>query len=301
EFARPRLVRRSTACNCPETRYTSRSLASCCRERISRCSSRRCASKARSTPTRSPRRSAATSRPSTCSKGKPKSHWRFAGAASRLSSACRHSRVRLRSAFAVRSNCENPSISFSMATLRKRSARSSRKTGASLRKSWCSTASRCATSISSISAASACRPIRCRDHQVARLQPGSAGAALVLEREAAPLLARAAFAVPADLVHVAEELQAVALGDVKVEGVVAAGAFVLDRPEHARALGEQVGADALQAVQVRDLHRDLLDERRPGRLFPILCRHARENEAVMVCTEAQEHEPLLVGIRHLEA
>src|SRR5207237_1531492 len=34
---------------------------------------------------------------------------------------------------------------------------------------------------------------------------------------------------------------------------------------------------------------------------PILCRHARENEAVMVGAEAQEHEPLLVGIRHLEA
>src|SRR5205807_7320647 len=32
-----------------------------------------------------------------------------------------------------------------------------------------------------------------------------------------------------------------------------------------------------------------------------LCRHARENEAVMVGAEAQEHEPLFVRIRHLEA
>ena len=63
---------------------------------------------------------------------------------------------------------------------------------------------------------------------------------LIFDRESLPLLLRAALAVPADLVHLAEELKAVAFGIVEVEGVVVAGPFVLDLAADVHALREKV-------------------------------------------------------------
>src|ERR1043165_553197 len=68
---------------------------------------------------------------------------------------------------------------------------------------------------------------------------------LVFNLEPLPLLLRPALAVPADLVHVGEELEAVAFRVLEVEGVIAARPFVLDLAQHAYALCEQVLPDTL--------------------------------------------------------
>src|SRR5438552_19192183 len=60
--------------------------------------------------------------------------------------------------------------------------------------------------------------------------------ALVVDLEALPLSLRPALSVPADAVHVAEELQAVPFRIVEVEGVVVARPFVLDLAAHVHAL-----------------------------------------------------------------
>src|SRR5262249_33296216 len=82
----------------------------------------------------------------------------------------------------------------------------------------------------------------------------------VVHLEALPLVLGARLSVPADAVHVAEELQAVALGIVEVEGVVAAGPLVLDLAAHVDTLRDQVTADPLERLQAAHLHRDLLDQ-----------------------------------------
>ena len=120
---------------------------------------------------------------------------------------------------------------------------------------------------------------------------------LVFDGEAFPLLLRAALAVPADLVHVAVELQAIAFRVIEVEGVVAARAFVLDR-RRLDTLGEQISADALQRVEVGDFHRDLLQDRRTGRRRSL--RRRREDEAVVVRGEAQERHAFLIDVGDLE-
>src|SRR5258706_6810761 len=88
---------------------------------------------------------------------------------------------------------------------------------------------------------------RCYSRLRGRCASSSASSArrLVFDGKALPLILRPAVAVPADLVHLAEELQAIAFGIVEIEGVVVARALVLDGSDLGRILRDHVAAGEL--------------------------------------------------------
>src|SRR5439155_16752349 len=53
--------------------------------------------------------------------------------------------------------------------------------------------------------------------------------------------------------------------------------------------------------EARDLHRDLLEERRTCAFFLLLGGHLGQHETVVVAAEAQERHPLFVDVGDLEA
>src|SRR5262249_55560085 len=96
-------------------------------------------------------------------------------------------------------------------------------------------------------------------------------------------------------------LQAVAFRGVEVEGVVVARPLVLDLAAQAHALSEEVLADALERVEARGLHRDLLDGLGGLAPFLVLLGHLWQHRAVIGRAGAQEGHALLVDVRGLEA
>ena len=152
----------NTACSSAATPATSPNRDSFCRGGICRFYNPPMSVTRTSIRTGSPRRSAATSRPSISSKARGKSRSLCAGRVPRHTSGSSLSPRGSAAASPPRSNARSRSTSCWTATSRRPWAPSCAKSCSSRARSWRSTDWCCAISITSISGASACPHSRCR-------------------------------------------------------------------------------------------------------------------------------------------